>query len=78
MKKGDIVQVWDEERNICLGWGSVIQIGLSVRDHEIPLIQLESGKKVWGNRVYWIEEKKAFEIGLRIFKDLKEKGVDKD
>ncbi len=75
MKKGDKVQVWNEERHICLGWGTVIELAVSAKDlssgktpESIPLIQLESGKTIWGDRCNWIEEKKAAEIGVRFFK----------
>lgn len=72
MKEGDKVQVWDGERHKPLGWGTIVRIGYSVKDpkQEIPLIQLESGKTIWGNRCDWIEEKKAVEIGVRLFRDI--------
>lgn len=77
MKRGDKVQVWNEENHQCLGWGTVIQIGVSAKDiitgkspESIPLIQLDSGKKIWGDRCSWIEEKKAIEIGVRLFRDI--------
>lgn len=68
---GEKVQVWDSTDFICLGWGEIIQIAVRERDkEEIPLIQLESGKKVWGDKVSWILEKKAISIGVRIFTNL--------
>jgi len=71
MKEGDKVQAWSEENHICLGWGTIIRVAISVKDHkEIPLIQLEGGKTIWGNKCYWIEEKKAIEIGVRLFRDI--------
>lgn len=74
MKVLDKVQVWDDKERKYLGWGTIIQIAVAVKNHEeIPLIQLESGKKVWGDRCFWIGEKRAIEIGLRIFRDLRKK-----
>ena len=74
MKIGDKVQVWDEETHKPLGWGIIIEIAVSVKNkEEIPLIQLDSGKKIWGDRYDWIEEKKAVEIGVRLFRDIYEK-----
>ena len=71
MKEGDKVQVWDDHHHTCLGWGVVIQISISARDkEEIPLIQLEGGDQIWGNRCDWIEEKKAIDIGVRLFRDI--------
>ena len=80
MKKGDKVQVWDEATHKCLGWGTVVEIAVSAGQlvsgktpEGIPMIQLESGKKIWGDRCSWIEEKKAVEIGVRLFRDIYEK-----
>lgn len=71
MKEGDKLQVWDESTHSCLGWGQIIKIAYSDKDKEgVPLIQLESGKTIWGDRCSYIEEKKACEIGVRIFKDI--------
>lgn len=71
MKEGDKVQVWSETEKKCLGWGTIIKIAHSETTEEgIPLIQLESGKTIWGDRCYWIEEKKAIEIGVRLFRDI--------
>ena len=65
MKEGDLVQVWDDEEHTCLGWGKIIKIAYSRESKEgVPLIQLEAGKTIWGDRCYWITEKKAIEIGL--------------
>lgn len=69
MKINDVVQAWSETEKKCLGWGKIIRIAESDKE-EIPLIQLESGKKIWGDRCYYISEKKAMEIGARIFKDI--------
>ena len=71
-KIGDKVQAWDSKDFTCLGWGEIIVIGMGQYGNlkEIPLIQLESGKKIWGDRCAWIPEKKAAEIGVRIFRDL--------
>jgi len=74
MKEGDKVQVWDEETHKCLDWGTIIKVAFSVETKEgIPLIRLESGKTIWGNKCSWIEEKKALEIGVRLFRDIYEK-----
>lgn len=77
MKIGDKVQVWNEATHQCLGWGTIIEIAVSAEQlasgktpEGIPRIQLESGKKIWGNRCHWIEEKKACEIGVRLFRDI--------
>jgi len=78
MKENDKVQVWDESTHQCLGWGTIIKFAYSAKDiitrkkapDPIPLIQLESGKKIWGDRCDWIEEKKAIEIGVRLFRDI--------
>lgn len=68
LKIGSIVQVWSETEYKCLGWGKIIQIGISIIKHEeTPLIQLENGRQIWGDRVGWITEKKAVEIGLNVF-----------
>ncbi len=71
MKEGDKVQVWSEENHICLGWGTIIKIAYSEKDKEgIPLIKLDTGKTIWGDRCDWIEEKKAIEIGVRLFRNI--------
>lgn len=71
MKRGDKVQVWDEIAHQCLGWGTIIRTAYSAMSkEEIPLIKLDTGKMIWGNRCYWIEEKKAIEIGVRLFQDI--------
>jgi len=68
IKINDIVQVWSETEYKCLGWGTIIKIAYSEETKEgIPLIQLESGKTIWGDQCGWIEEKKAIEIGLNVF-----------
>lgn len=74
MKEGDKVQVWNEENHKPLGWGTIIKVAYSEENKEgIPLIQLESGKTIWGDRCSWIGEKKAIEIGVRLFRDIYEK-----
>jgi len=77
MKKGDKVQVWDEENHKSLGWGTVIAIAVCVRDlisgktpEGIPLIQLESGKRIWGDRCGWFTERQVAEIGVRLFQEI--------
>ena len=71
MKEGDKVQVWDEYSHQCLGWGTIVAVAYSaVSKEEIPLIRLETGKKIWGNRCFWIEEKQAIKIGIRLFQDI--------
>jgi len=78
MKEGDLVQVWDEEKHNCLGWGKIIKLAFQAKDifkgakapDPIPLIQLESGKTIWGDRCHWITEKKAIDIGVRLFRDI--------
>lgn len=72
MKEGDKVQVWSETEKKCLGWGTIIQIAKRISDKEkIPLIQLEESRTtIWGDQCYWIEEKKAIEIGVRLFHDI--------
>jgi hypothetical protein len=68
MKVGDKVQCWSETEYKCLGWGKIIEIAYLEKDKEaIPLIQLESGKTIWGDQCGWITEKKAFEVGLNVF-----------
>ncbi|MCK5127893.1 MAG: hypothetical protein KAR42_16670 [candidate division Zixibacteria bacterium] len=68
IKEGDIIQAWSETEYKCLGWGKIIKVAYSEETKEgIPLIQLESGKTIWGDRCGWITEKKAVEIGLSIF-----------
>jgi len=68
METGNKVQVWSETEYKCLGWGKIIQITYSEETKEgIPLIQLESGEMIWGDRCGWITEKKAIEAGLNIF-----------
>ena len=76
MKEGDKVQVWDEFTHSCLGWGTIIKVAYSAETKEgVPLIQLESGKTIWGDRCYWLTEKKGIEIGVRLFHDIhKESG----
>ena len=76
MKIGDKVQVWDEVAHVSMGWGTIIRTAFSAMSkEEIPLIKLDTGKMIWGNRCYWIEEKKACEIGVRLFQDIhKEQG----
>lgn len=74
MREGEKVQVWDEVAHRCMGWGTIIRIAYSAIDkEEIPLIQLAFGKTIWGNRCYWITEKKAIEIGVRLFRDIYER-----
>jgi len=68
MKKGDIIQVWDDRNFVCLGWGEVIGIGVGCKKG-IPLIETEN-KLIWGNDYFCIPEKKALEITKRIEKDL--------
>ncbi|MBA7493257.1 hypothetical protein ES702_03814 [subsurface metagenome] len=68
MKKGDILQVWDDKNYICLGWGEVIGIGVSSKKG-IPLIDTGS-KLIWGNDYFCIPEKRALQITRRIEKDL--------
>lgn len=77
IKIGSKVQCWDENKHTCIGWGTVVQIAVSAEQlasgktpEGIPLIQLESGKTIWGDRCHWIEEKKAIEIGVRLFRDI--------
>jgi hypothetical protein len=77
MKLGDKVQVWDEKSHKPLGWGTIVQIGLKAEEviagrvkEQIPLIQLEDGKKIWGDRCDWITEKKAIDVGVRLFRDI--------
>lgn len=68
MKIGDKVQAWSETEYKCLGWGKIIGIGIAWKDkEEIPLIQLENGRQIWGNKCGWIGEKKAVEIGLNVW-----------
>lgn len=68
MKEGDLVQVWDDKEHICLGWGKIIKIAYSQETKEgTPLIELETGKTIWGDQCYWITEKKAVEIGLNVW-----------
>lgn len=74
MKKGERIQVWDDGNINLIGWGTIIAIAFDIGNRkEIPLIQLESGKKIWGDKCFWIPEKKAKEIGLRIFQDITKK-----
>lgn len=69
MKIGDKVQAWSDKEKKCLGWGTIDEIARStVTNEEVPLIKLESGKMIWGDDCYWIDEKKAIEIGLNVYK----------
>lgn len=71
LRVGEKVQVWDTTDFICLGWGMIIRIAVREKDKkEIPFIHLESGEKIWEDKVAWITEKKAHDIGLRIFLDI--------
>lgn len=80
MKIGEKVQCWDESNHTCIGWGTIVRIaytvagetskGFILKKKGIPLIQLESGKTIWGDRCSYIEEKKACEIGVRLFRDI--------
>ena len=71
MKEGDKVQVWDESSHLPLGWGTIIKVAYSEETKEgVPLIQLESGKTIWGDRCSCIEEKKAIDAGIRLFRDI--------
>ena len=78
MKKGERVQVWDTTDFLCLGWGTIILIATRQKDKEdLPFIHLDSGEKVWGDKVAWITEEKAMKIGRTIFLDiLKEQSCD--
>ncbi|MBA7611594.1 hypothetical protein ES703_18822 [subsurface metagenome] len=69
MKKGDIVQVWNDKEIVCLGWGEVIGIGVGCKKG-IPLIDTGS-QLIWENDYFCIPEKKALEITMRIEKALK-------
>lgn len=75
MKEGDKVQVWNEENHKPLGWGTIIKIAERISDKgKIPLIQLEESRTtIWGDKCFWIEEKKAIEIGVRLFRDIYER-----
>lgn len=69
MKIGDKVQAWSDTEKKCLGWGTIIEIATSTRTKEkVPLIKLENGKTVWGDVCYWIDEKKAIEVGVSVYK----------
>jgi len=68
MKRGDLVQVWDDKNFVCLGWGEVIGIGVSSKKG-IPLIDT-GNKLIWRNDYFCIPEKKALQITKRIEKDL--------
>lgn len=70
MKKGDIVQIWDDKKIICLGWGEVIGIGVDC-NKEIPLINV-GNKLIWKNDYFCIPEEKVFRIVKRIEKDLED------
>ena len=75
MKIGDKVQVWSENNHVCLGWGKVIRLAISIKNRKeaTPLIELESGKTIWGDCCFYIDEKKAIEIGLNVFRAVHEK-----
>jgi len=71
MKLFEKVQVFEEVTGKVIGWGTII--GINNREN-IPTIKLENGKTIVADeRYFWISEKKSFEIGLRIFKDLEKK-----
>jgi len=73
IKIGDKVQCWDEANYNCIGWGKIIRVGISTKDQEeIPLIQLENGRLIWGNLCAWITEEAAIKAGIRIWKAIKE------
>jgi len=68
MKKGDIIQVWNDKEIVCLGWGEVIGIGVGCKKG-IALIDIGS-QLIWENDYFCIPEKKALQITSRIEKDL--------
>jgi len=73
MKRDDKVQVWDEKKVKCLGWGTVIEIvhPVSVLKKIMIFVMLDKSKKVvHGDRYQFIPEKKAIEISERIYGDL--------
>ena len=77
MKIGDRVRVRDEESHKPLGWGTVIGIAVCVKSlilgktpEGIPLIQLKSGEKIWGDRCGWFTEEQAAAIGVRLFREI--------
>ncbi len=80
IKEGDKVQVWDDD-NKCLGKGEVIKVAYSIVDETtngfvfkkegVPLIQLESGKTIWGDRCSWITEERAIKAGVNIHRAIK-------
>lgn len=80
LKWGDRVQVWDEKKVVCLGWGTVIELAYPINNRKklTAFVMLDDKKKasktdgcVWGDKYQFIPEKKAFEITRRIEKDLK-------
>lgn len=71
---GDKVQVWSETEYKCLGWGTIIRLVISVKNkEETPLIQLESGKTIWGDSCSWITEEAAVKAGIRIWNVISQK-----
>ncbi len=72
IKTGDKVQVWSDDHK-CLGWGEVVRLSYSAKDmlpgkipEAVPLIQLESGGTIWGDKCNWITEEKAVKAGINI------------
>jgi len=73
MKRGDRVQVWDEKKVKCLGWGTIIEMThpFYAPEETVVFVTLDKSKKlVYGNKYQFIPEKKAIEISERIYKDL--------
>jgi len=77
MKEGDIVQVWDDKKAECLGWGRIVAFGVGAKKG-VPLIILEARDEqfVWGDEYFWLTKEKAIEISKRIFRDIIEREKD--
>ena len=77
-QREDKVQVWDEWKHICLGWGEVIEMAYPVTDpKKLTVFVILKEKKydcrvVWGNRYNIVSEKKALEDEERIRKELEQ------
>jgi len=71
LKLGEKVQVWDDKRACCLGWGKVVAIGTSDSGERVPLIKVRGIDRVLKATEYnVIPAEKAIRIAKRITRDL--------
>jgi len=73
LKRGERVQVWDEEKKICLGWGIVIELANPITNPEKEVVFVMVGKEcLWGDKYHLIPEAEAIKISERILKDIRQ------